>query len=666
MLKKSLIFGSVALFLAALITLTGCPTSVDDDGSSGTKYAHRIYGTAVTPYQAQEAIDRAVAAGEPVVLEDGLSLAVGHLNFKTAQVRIDGSVTVATNTVISMADASVTWADNAFLTFTGGTGAYIYRKGQDTAKVTRAVLVEFAESLDTIMATATAAGVRRFKLGPKEDHDYSTDPNGINARIRANLLANLYVLDELVIDSGANNPNDVEITAMGTVDVTGTPPAGVIVGVAGTLDLGTCSILTTSRGGVVVSVPGGAATTIPNIKVDEGKNFVITQDTAANDLTIAGKLTGKGTLEVLGAVTDLTIAGGDGSIRFSGAADPAVITSRTTGTITFDQDLANLTGAASVIAGDAVFNGDLTTDDDLSLLGNVTLANDAVVTLDTGKTLTLGANKTVSVRFTPRNVDTVIAPVLIAGPGNVVLTAGGASTLTVPGNPSQITDAAIAAAKRLTLAGADLEITDGVLRVAPDAALAVDTQALTTGITATEIGYLALEDGASLVLVGTGSMGIGDTTINAASTLKASGGTITLGNNKIAGSALGAVLAPAAGSPVFTLDSAAGGKLLTLEQTNLNLAANGSVVIEDDARMILAKQAKITLNNGEGGVPTTRSKIGANGFLSGGFVGLTSPSATTTQAVWSVAHKDAEAADVSITATGADVTLAKSGTTFTN
>ena len=79
--------------------------------------------------------------------------------------------------------------------------------------------------------------------------------------------------------------------------------------------------------------------------------------------------------------------------------------------------------------------------------------------------------------------------------------------------------------------------------------------------------------------------------------------------------------------------------------------------------MILTEKGKITLRSGEG-VATTRTKISTNGVLSGGFVGLAS-SDTGTQNVLSVAHTDAAAADASIAAVGANVTLAKSGTTFT-
>jgi hypothetical protein len=667
MLKKSLIFGSVALFIAALITLTGCPTSTDDDSSTSLKYAHRIYGSNVDPYTAQQAIDNAVAAGEPIVLEHGLTIAgPGHLNFKNADVRINGVVWFNGGGVVSVVDAIVTWADNGHFNLPGG--YYIHRSGQNTRPVNIEALVEYAESLETIMPTATKAAVKRFKLGAKQNHDYSVNSNGVNARVNAEALEVLYVLDELIIDSNATNPGlgtsatNLTITAMGIVDITGTPPDSVIVGEPSLLDLGTCSILTTSKGGVVVTVPE-APTLIPNIKVDAGKNFIITQDTTTGPLTISGKLTGAGTLEVLGDVGtggNIIINGGDGSIRFSGAAAPQRITIASTGTVTFDNAVTSLVDAAGVstIAGNVVFSGNVTTTGLLELLGNVTLANSAVVTLANGKALTLGAGKTISVRFTPRGGTPIVAPVLSAGPDNVVLTPAGATTLTVPGNPSN--EAGIPATKRLILGVAGLTVTDGILQVAPEASLAIavtGTLALTTGITNNEIGYLAVADGGSLVLGTNGTVVIGNTTIGSASTLKAGGGTITLGNNQIQGSVLGATLTATAGSPAFTLAA----QILTLKQADLNLAANGSISIADGARVILTERGKITLNNGEGGVPTTLTKIGPNGDLSGG-VGLTNPSDAekTSQSIWSVVHQDTAAADVSITATGAAVSISRS------
>ncbi|MDR2757961.1 MAG: hypothetical protein LBB78_01110, partial [Spirochaetaceae bacterium] len=230
MLKKSLIFGSVALFLAALITLTGCPTSVDDDSSSGTVFSHRIYGRNVDPYQAQLAIDNAVKAGESVVLENGLILLPGELNFKGIPVRINGSVSFPGG-VMNMTDSEVSWAPGANINMgiPAFGGAYIHRRNVDIAgKVTPdTASVWFADGPEDIMATATAAGLRDFTLGVKEDFDYSQTSAGVDARITAPGLTRLYILNKLTIPSDAVVPSadrigtGLTITALGDVDVTG-------------------------------------------------------------------------------------------------------------------------------------------------------------------------------------------------------------------------------------------------------------------------------------------------------------------------------------------------------------------------------------------------------------------------------------------------------------
>jgi hypothetical protein len=676
MLKKSLIFGSVALFLAALITLTGCPTSADDDGSSGVVYAHRIYGVNVNPYQAQEAIDRAVAAGEPIVLEDRLRIERGELNFKTAQVVINGNVEFDGG-VMSVADATVTWREGSSLEL-GAAGRYIHRRYDDTTKVTPSALVEFANSLDEIMPTATHAAVRRFQLGPKQDFDYSTSSDGIDARINDPLLTNLYVLEDLVIPTDGRLPNLV-ITAMGKADVTGAPPSSVIIG-SGTLPLGTCSTLTSSKGGIVILV-APEPTTIPNIEVQAGKEFSITQGNFPGSLTIEGKLTGSSTLEVLGAVGDISINGGDGNIRFSGLANPGEIKIYSTGKVTFNNSVNNLI-AASEIYSDVVFRGDVATSAPLDLLGNVTLVSAPAtaagapntVTLSTSSKLVLGGNKTISLEITPTAAGstTTIAPILAAGPEDVVITPTAGAVLTASAAPTKNDAAAITAAKRISLGTAGIDITDGTVQVAPGAIFDINVVALTTNPGVTEIGYLAVADGGTLTLSGSpqaGTLNIGDTVISQISTLKASGGTVTLGNNVIAGSAPGAKLAPEKGSAGTLITVNNTDDRLTLEQVELNLAAYGTLRITDvGGRVILTDGAKITLNSGENGIPTELSTIttsGGTARLAGDFNGLTAPGSTTKQAVWSVAHKGGAAADASIIANIANIAFSKSGATFT-
>jgi hypothetical protein len=637
---------------------------------------HRIYGLDVTPYQAQAAIDRAVAAGEPILLEDDLRIAIGHLNFKGAQVRIEGDVTF-TDGVMSVVDASVTWAEGSSLTL--GAGAYIHRRGVDTSRVIPdTTLVEYAEGPEDIMPTATAAGVKRFKLGPLQDYDYSVDPNGVNAKIRATTLETLYVLDELIVGDSATVPSGAAsftLTAMGTVDVISTPPNSVVLGVAATLPLGTCSTLTTSTGGVVVPVVP-TITIIPNITVD--KDFSL-QPTIIGTFAIPGKLTGPGTLKVLGAVTEIAIAGGNGNVSFP-AADPTELNILSTGTVAFDGPVISL-DTASTIAGDVVFGGDVTIDSQaLTLNGNVTLVRPAVITLDTAPAavLILGPNKTLSVRFTPGSGNSlgqpVTAPVLSAGPERVVLTpaAGGVTLTAGPAGAAAIqnTEAGINAAKIVTLADDGLTITSGVLRVAPDAALVVNGQVLTTGDTNTLKGYLAVVDGGSLRLAdAASSVETGDTetsiTAPGIAVLKAVGGTITLGNNRIAGSVDGAALTVTTGAPVFNVLTPA--SRLTLNQADLNVAG-GSILVNDiGGRVVLQQRAKITLNTGEGGIPATLTgginrtagSLATTGFaLNGDFAGLTAPNATTNQAVWSVAQQGT--GEVSVVANAATLTLNKS------
>jgi hypothetical protein len=670
MLKKSLIFVSVALFLAALITLTGCPTTTDD-GSSGTVYAHRIYGTAVSPYEVQEVIDRAIAAGEPVALEDGLTIAgPGQLNFKTAQVRIEGRVAFNGGAgVVSVVDAAVTWAEGSFLTL-GAAGAYIHRHGTDTTKVTAGTPVEYAEGPEDIMATALKAGVRRFKLGPKQDFDYSVDPEGVDARIRAKDLTDLYVLDELTIDSSAAVPT-VNLMAMGTVDVTGTPLDSVaFTNLAGVLPLGTCSTLTTSKGSV--DVPVTASVVIPNIKVDAGKNFRVKPVTAAGTFTIGGKLTGAGTLEVSTDLTSITIGirpnvvSGNGNVRFPDVDNSLVtVDIKSTGTVTFGGIITGL-GNPSEIYGDVVFKDDVTVGDTLSLLGNVTLASGTLLTLS-AIDLTLGANKTLSVEYTlDKGVSFATAPVWTTGPEGVVLTPAGATTLifdaTAPKDES--------AAKVLTLGAAAAVITDGTLRVEPGATLVIKEVALTTNNTVVAnvpyIGYLAVADGGALMLDDTtGTYGSvvntsTNTSITATSdaTLTASGGTITLGRDTIEGSVAGAALIPTKGAAVFGVT---GVTSLTLKRVDLNLASYGTISLAAAGdQVILTDRAKLTLSDKEGGTATALEKIGANITLSEGSLSLTDPASTAkTPPVWSVAQQGDTAPDVNIRATNA-ATITKS------
>jgi hypothetical protein len=664
MLKKSLIFGSAALLLVALITLTGCPTSADDGSSTTIVYGHRIYGTNVTPYQAQEAIDNAVAAGEAVVLEHELIIRpAGHLNFKNARVRINGRVRFDDG-VMNMTDAEVSWASEATIDL-GVTGFYIYREGLDlNGKVPADAWVWFAESPEGIRPTATAAAVREFRLGPKQNFDYSRGGAGVDIRTSATGLTTLFVLDNLAVppeatppeDTGAGGVLDLEITALGTVDVTGTVPSDVLFDEA--YSVGTCATLTSSRGASVTAPDPGAPnwTRIPNVRVEEGKGITITQE-SPGPLWIEGKLTGSGTL-TLATATNIRVNGGNGNLTVVTAVpNPArELLLYNTGTTAFSSALT-INATSTITSGTVVFGGDLTVNARLTIDGDVILRNGQTITAT--DPIILGAGKTITLQITPQNsTQTISAPLLTAAGGDVVLDPQGAgATLTTDGPPRD-TETAIAGNKVITLGGSGLEITNGTLQVLPNAKFTIGAD-LATRINgaAREFGYLAVANGGSLS-VGNFVVDIGNTdvVIDGPFNFTAGGGTVTLGRFLIAGSATGTRLAAAGGSTgTITVN---GGTLL-LEELELDLSGNSSVTLSNGGdKVTLDKGAKLILAAGEGqsttfAAPDITASTGI-ATLVGAFEGLTSdPTNTTRQPVLSVAHRGGELRQVDITATAA-------------
>jgi hypothetical protein len=677
MLKKSLIFGSVALFVAALITLTGCPTSADD-GSSTIVYGHRIYGDAVDPYQAQLAIDNAVKAGEPVVLENGLYVQSGELNFKNAQVRVNGTVNFAT-CVVNMTDATVSWAPGAEVKMLAG-GYYIHRR--DVAiegKVTPdSASVWFAEGPNDIMSTATAAAGQNFTLGSKLNFEYSQDPSkGIDARVTAEDLDTLFILDKLTVPFDAEAPAGITIIALGDMDVTGNVD-GVVIGQD--LFLGSCSTLTSSRG---ATIPVVAGPTIPNVRVAAERNITLDPAGGPNPLFIPGKLTGPGTLVVTDEISDITVNGGEGNLSISGTpAGGRQFTINSTGKVTFSDNVT--IDGDSVIRSDVVFGNKINTIEldnaSLALLGNVTLTTPTVPTaspdeqeiiLSDGKSLTLGAGKTVSLQIiTQKTNKTSTVPLLTVGTdGPVVLTPdGGNTTLTVPATPKDDPED-IAEAQRIDVAVADLEITDGTLQVLRDAIFGIEDVIVTTNVNGStkEFGYLTVAEGGALDLIldtavpGSAGLALDYSQVGIFSpfNFKASGGAVTLGNRRIVGSAAGTKLTPEKGSAGYVAVGTS--NTLILGSIELNVAAYSGVSIDNGGKVALDKGAKIILAAGENGQATEWTGITAGGVtasLSGAYVGLYNP-ADVKQPVWSIAHKGGDLQAVNITADAGGITLAK-------
>jgi hypothetical protein len=655
----------VALFLAALITLTGCPTEADDDDSGGSgAHRHSIYGTNVSPYQVQDVIDAANAANETVYLQPGLTIKNGHINFKDAKVYVVGVVSPATigdRLVINAADARVTFGPQGRFSL-GDNGHYIYPQGTPPAKtqVDTGNLVEFKNSLETIQPTATAAAVRNFKLGTLSNYDYSTDSAGINARITAKGLKTLYVIDTLTIPTDGKAPGQgaesgadpLAITALKTVDVLDTP-ADSSAAKLERITLGTSSTLTSTKGNVTLTFDA-ADKSIPNVKVEQGREIKFAGLNGV--FTIEGRLTGPGTLEVGGTLTDaITIGtdllgGGDGDVKFTGTVTGVTaVVIWSTGKTTFDTALTGLKDTTkdkpSYIAGDVVFSEDIKVQDGyLTLKGNVSLKNTPTAAVsgnerdislnasvaDKEAVLILGAGKTISVggeKYSGTGGTTIpwTPIVTAAGTDNLELTVkydGTASTTAVFEVPKPITftnstseDALKRnASNKLTLKTGNIEITSGNLQVVKDATFEILEKTVKTKIPTTtdpKIGFISAVDGGRIALTSTNTadankanVDIGDagvvitwvaTSANSSSAyLAPSDGTVTLGSSTIEGDTTAATLAVLTNSATIKVDSS--GKALTIRKANINLNTRGLLSIgATGSKLILTDGAKLSL-----------------------------------------------------------------------
>jgi hypothetical protein len=217
MLKKYMIFGSVVLLLAALLTVTGCSQATDSDGTTLVIGENHLFG-----YADQDAVARAVASakatGRSVVISDGTWLVSngalrGVADFEKLPVRVEGSVTVSAGVIVNAAFASLTFAEGASITV-HREGAFIYQGDGDDKKI----------GTDPTNPGYKVKFVTDPKLGTQgtDQHvailDYKIGADFANI---APHITHLYVLDKITVDAGsiaepgvAGNPR---VIALGTV-----------------------------------------------------------------------------------------------------------------------------------------------------------------------------------------------------------------------------------------------------------------------------------------------------------------------------------------------------------------------------------------------------------------------------------------------------------------
>jgi hypothetical protein len=683
MKKRSLFYFFVAAL--ALVLMAGCSQATD--GSTTTVGLNSLWGT-ITAEKLQAAVDRAVASGESLEFEDGLSIGTGQVNLRNTRITVYGTVTNAA--LLNAAYATVTRADDeAGIT---NTGVYIYPQGMEHDWITGAgAKVEFVPGgLKKMMSTATAVAVREYKLGPTKDVDYSTGEAVDPQLYTTATLTDIYVLDKLTIPGDSNvTATAIALTALGTVDFTGDVNISGIA--ANKLVFAAPSVLTSSKDNGVeitlpVSVPAGvlSSSTI-NVKAESNRNLTFKGATTA--LTVA-KLEGPGILVFDADPTAVTVNSGTGTIQFiqpvtsgtfvfkdkvaavfnrdiaAGTFTPTANTS--TGKVTFEKkvDFA----AASTIPGDVEFKDDASQTGILTLGGNVTIANGVELTL-TNADVNLGTGKSVFVG--PAKVLTAVGSTVLTPAGASTLTAGAAAPATNPSEQDLLT------AKTLTLAVQDLVITSGVLEAASEGIFAIDT-GITVSTTSpvsgtTPGGFLRLAPGGTINLTANDAViAFGATPANvqitgAIAALRASGAAITLGNGTIQGGGSGAALAITGNDAVIGFNTGVTGDTIVLDAVTLNLTANGVLSILNAAApnsVSLKNQAKVLLNN-EAGVNN------ANGYIKGGQVatisgipiakGATDAAAA---AVYSIAHDTGNPVLlIGPIATG-PTNLSKTGTTF--
>ncbi|MDR2210314.1 MAG: hypothetical protein LBO65_02435 [Spirochaetaceae bacterium] len=420
----------------------------------------------------------------------------------------------------------------------------------------------------------------------------------------------------------------------GTIALNNHNPIGSVAGPVSVIskNAGSISInASTITGGVTVASNSGEVILAPSALTANitGSPIVITRNESAGKVIFSKNI-------VLGGVPALIrVPNNYGSINFLG--DITTVSSGTLGSATPGEKIA---GSGKVVfGGDVIFADTTIIDCDVVFNGDVTRNAGALsffgdVTLDYGRTITLGGT---SLAFTLGKGKRILVgggatPVLaaagsdvgIANPNGLTLTAGLALTEDDEGSDA-LKD------KTLFLGGTSISAFTGNLRVLGGGVLGIGGG----NINITTTSSLTLENGATLALPATQSVVLGATiaTIAGAGTvgdgdvsqLVASNGEVTFTAGAISGN--GSTLASPAdfGSPAITVATAAN---LTIEKVNIDVSANGSLVIDDGSTNTkitlvasLTNPGKITLSADSGSMDTITSSfdtsLGTNGTLKG-------------------------------------------------
>ncbi|MDR2210592.1 MAG: hypothetical protein LBO65_03880 [Spirochaetaceae bacterium] len=374
MLKKYIIFGSVALLMAALFTLTGCSQATDSDGGTtvvGLSENH-LYGR-VYASDVDRAVESAKRTGRNVVLTDLLEIQGGIGKYSVADfsdlpVRVEGAVTVTGNVIVNGSGANLTFVEGfGKITVTSG-GAFIYNGSGDgiyTDANDTGFKIKYVDNpLEGAQGTDARIAVPSYALGKDQVAAHVT---------------HLYVLDKVTVDASSGtpaSPNELgnpNVIALGEVDLTESNSAA-FAGIGSSFIFAESAALTSSST-LPVAISGlPAGTWLPTIaalkqaitvnfdtslNVDkiEGPEAVTLSTGTINGLVIENvAASGKASVNGTGALGNITIRQNDGDISIGG-------TGASGGTITIGDPAApNVVprvnaGTIAISSGTAPFDG---------------------------------------------------------------------------------------------------------------------------------------------------------------------------------------------------------------------------------------------------------------------------------------------------------------------
>jgi hypothetical protein len=599
MLKKGLIFGSIALFLTALIILTGCPTSADDDTggqsgdvSSGGGNTYYLIGS-VTTDQVQTAVDEAVLAKGSITFRGNVVITnSGGINFKNVPVTIENKVRASGVSVnVSIGETTVSGggtfdfdADDLFVSkeadFNKVTGLGSERKirylGPDAGSLPPVVEDDTSAWLEVPERVA----IGTYTVGESTESDV---PTGYT----------VYVVEKISVPEDLTVPTGGVILAFGAVEFSGDSvslksfehfdflhSATIINANPDPETVFTLNLPDTSNSSLRIKAIqlGAGGVRLPADRLPGGLTAAIIGKDKALNLPIPA---------AFGTYKSLNITGGDGNIEFTpatGVTGLALKTAKlnTSGKITFNNvDIERKAVGDWSFGGDVYFRKTYTAggggggagDNHTAVTITLTAAGET-----TGGDFTLAAGK--SIYFSSSRTQNAPKLVLQAGE-DAPLVMTPAATAVLTGDYDL--------APNLTLSDEDLTIERGSLVVPPNASFSVDGA----------IAITLKNDAAKIV--------IGDTVISGRPNFSgkmagAAGGGFTLSQNRLSGGKI-----EGSGYLLITLDpSHAGAKTLTLSALELDLGT------ADDSGDVQA------LVIGHAGGNTIANKVVLKGEVDGG------------------------------------------------